>query len=114
MFQYLYDWMQSTAYFMILITILMHVIPNQGYQKYIRFFTGALLVILLLTPVWKLTGIGEDIRKIYEGSDYEEAVERIEEAGADPGDMGQQKIGEVGKAGEEETEIKVEEIQIGR
>ena len=55
MFQYLYDWMQSIAYFMILITILMHVIPNQGYQKYIRFFTGALLVILLLTPVWKLT-----------------------------------------------------------
>ncbi|BDZ77442.1 stage III sporulation protein AF [Claveliimonas bilis] len=114
MFQYLYDWMQSIAYFMILITILMHVIPNQGYQKYIRFFTGALLVILLLTPVWKLTGMSEDIRKIYEGSDYEEAVERIEEAGADPGDMGQQRTGEVGKAGEEETEIKVEEIQIGR
>lgn len=114
MFQYLYDWMQSIAYFMILITILMHVIPNRGYQKYIRFFTGALLVILLFTPVWKLAGMGEDIQKIYEGSDYEEAVERIEEAGAYLGDAGQLRGEEDGKTQEEETEIEVEEIQIGR
>ena len=86
----------------------------RGTRNTFVFLRVALLVILLLTPVWKLTGMGEDIRKIYEGSDYEEAVERIEEAGADPGDMGQQRTGEVGKAGEEETEIKVEEIQIGR
>ena len=66
MFRYLYDWMQSTAYFMMLITILMHVIPNQGYQKYIRFL-GALLVILSTTPVWKLTGMGETYGRFMKG-----------------------------------------------
>lgn len=112
MFQYLYEWMRGIAYFMVLITILMHIIPDQGYQKYIRFFTGILLVVLFLTPVWKLIGMGEDVQKIYKGSVYEETVEQIQEAGSYLTDMGQgnQQIEEM----EEEKEIKVEEIQIGR
>lgn len=113
MFQYFYGWMKSIAYFMVLVTVLMHIIPNQGYQKYIRFFTGALLVILLLTPVWRLIGMGADIQKIYEGSAYEEAVERIEEAGAGLLDMGQG-YGDVEESAGEEKEIRVGEIQIGR
>lgn len=112
MFQYLYEWMRGIAYFMVLITILMHIIPDQGYQKYIRFFTGILLVVLFLTPVWKLIGMGEDVQKIYKGSVYEETVEQIQEAGAYLADMGQEN--QQTEKIEEEKEIKVEEIQIGR
>lgn len=112
MFEYLYEWMKSIAYFMILVTILMHVIPDQGYQKYIRFFTGALLVILLLSPIWKLIGMGENLQKIYQGSVYEETVERIQEAGSYLKEMG--KGHQEREKMEEEKEIKVEEIRIGR
>ena len=91
MFQYLYEWMSGIAYFMVLITILMHIIPDQGYQKYIRFFTGILLVVLFLTPVWKLIGMGEDVQKIYKGSVYEETVEQIQGAGSYLTDMGPSK-----------------------
>ena len=41
MFEYLYEWMQNIAFYMIMVTFIMHVIPNSDYKRYIRFFGGS-------------------------------------------------------------------------
>ena len=39
MFEYLYGWMQNIAFYMVMVTAVMHIIPNSDYKRYIRFFT---------------------------------------------------------------------------
>lgn len=139
MLEQLYAWIRSVAYFMVFSAVLSHVIPGRSYRKYIRFFTGLLLVILLLTPVMKLLGMGQEFFAIYQGTAYEEELRQIEEAGAylkdigssdglpeeaegpgtgasGAGESGAEKPG-TGEPGAEErgdNRISVEEIRIGQ
>lgn len=80
MFEYLYEWLQNLAFYMILVTAVMHVIPNGGYEKYIRFFCGLILVILLATPLISLFGAGAHFQKIYENAEYGRVQREMEEA----------------------------------
>ena len=61
---------------------------GEDYRKYIRFFTGLLLVVLLVTPLLKLAGMGGEILSLYRGSAYTEELEQIREAGAYFQDIG--------------------------
>ena len=79
MLDYFYEWMKNIACYMVLITAFMHVIPNEGYRKYIRMFTGLVLVLLLLTPVFRLFDAGNEILHLYESGAYEEKLEEIRE-----------------------------------
>ena len=88
MLEQLYGWIRSLAYFMVFSAVLSHVIHGQAYKKYIRFFTGLLLVILLLTPVMKLLGMGQEFSAIYQGTAYAEELRQIQEAGAYLEDIG--------------------------
>lgn len=46
-----FGWVKNLVFFYILMTAVLHVLPKNSYQKYVRFFGGLLLVVLLLTPV---------------------------------------------------------------
>lgn len=49
--QGIYDWIKNLVYFYILMTAILHLLPKSNYQKYVRFFGGLLLVVLLISPV---------------------------------------------------------------
>lgn len=49
--QGIYDWIKNLVYFYILMTAVLHLLPKSNYQKYVRFFGGLLLVVLLISPV---------------------------------------------------------------
>lgn len=118
MFDGLFAWFRNLAYFMILSSVLLYVIPGKQYQKYVRFFTGILLVILLAGPVVRLFGMKNAFLSVYEGSAYQNVMEQLEDAGAYLGQIGETDL----DSREEETkkeemkreEIKVEEIRIGQ
>ena len=40
MFDYIYEWIQNIAFYLVLVTAVLHAVPNKDYKKYIRFFTG--------------------------------------------------------------------------
>ena len=40
MLEYIYEWMENIAFYMVLVTAVMHLLPDSDYQKYVRFFTG--------------------------------------------------------------------------
>lgn len=56
MFEYLYEWLQNISYYLILVTAVTYVLPSNSYRKYIRLFTGLVLILMLLTPVFNLFG----------------------------------------------------------
>ena len=50
----IYSWVKNIVAFYILMTAVLHLLPKSSYQKYVRFFGGLLLVVLLLTPILTL------------------------------------------------------------
>lgn len=122
MFDYLYDWIQNLAFFLVIITAVLQIIPGKGYKKYVQFFSGMVMILLMLTPILKLTGIENQFYKLYHSKEYEMSKEDIEK---------QQKYFEdldildflpneyqYHTGGQQETEdtsneIKVEDIQVG-
>lgn len=80
MFHYLYEWAQDLAVFLILITAVLNALPDSGYKKYIRFFTGLVLTFMMLTPVLKVLGTDGQIMNFYKSRKYEEKVEEMEKA----------------------------------
>lgn len=52
--------------------------PGSGYQKYIRFFTGLVLILLVLAPVLKLFQMEEELRDAYRDDSWLEQLEEIE------------------------------------
>lgn len=76
--EYFCGWIQKIAYYMILVTLVMQVAAGESYRKYIRLFTGIILILLILSPVIHLLGLdGERYIQSAE-SEYEAAAERIE------------------------------------
>lgn len=50
----IYGWMQNLAFFFIFMTAVLNCIPDGQYRKYVRFFLGLVLLIVLSTPLLKL------------------------------------------------------------
>ncbi len=131
MIDYLYEWVRGIAYYMVLVTVVMQMTAAESYRKYIRLFTGIILVLMILAPVMRIFGInGEEIWMQEKG--YEELAQNIEKkieemereispemeeglAAGSGGDAGALDGGTAeGQQGEEAGRIEVEEIRIGR
>lgn len=125
MFEYLYQWMENLAFYMVMITAVMHIIPDKGYQRYLRFFTGLVLIIMLAAPIAKLLGMESSWENLYENDEYLTQIEKIEnstdyletinpEEYLNEVQKEYQDDNENEEGSEENMEIDVEEIRIGR
>ena len=65
MFDYLYEWIQNIAFYLIMITAVMHLIPNPEYKRYILL---------------KLMGMEGSWRELYETQEYQRQLKKMEEA----------------------------------
>ena len=70
-----YNWVKNLAFFAILSTAVLQMIPDQGFQKYVRFFTGLLMVSMLILPIFKVTGKENIFTDIYKSREYREQLE---------------------------------------
>lgn len=132
MFSYLYEWIMNISFYMVMVTAVMHVVPNSDYKRYIRFFTGLVLVVMLTDPFLKLLNMGDLWQNLYESPVYREQLEKLEQAARYPAgmpedmetglrDIWQEDLDKntLENTGTEEdvdngTQIIVEEIKIGR
>ena len=69
-----YNWVKNLAFFAILSTAVLQMIPDQGFQKYVRFFTGLLMVSMLILPIFKVTGKENIFTDIYKSREYREQL----------------------------------------
>ena len=115
MFQELYDWIQNITVYLLVTAAVMHAIPGKDYGKYIRFFSGLILILLLASPILNLTGMSKRFRTLYQGNEYEMNRREIEKAEEFYKNLGITGLDE--GAGEGDTggrEIEVGEIEIGQ
>ena len=77
MFQYICDWMQRIAYYLVLVTAILHMIPGEEYRRFVRFFTGLILVFLMAGPLLRLFDGNIDLSGLYDQGKYTAEIERI-------------------------------------
>ncbi len=77
---YLYEWMKNLAFYMVIITVALQMLPNNSYKKYLEFFTGLILILMLMSPILKILGIEKEFHKFYDQAEYEQKVKEIEQA----------------------------------
>ena len=81
MFEYISQWLKNITFYYIIVTLILQMTPSQEYRKYIQFFTGLILILLLAQPVLNLTETGISIEA------YEEQMQQFEEAISYLGEM---------------------------
>lgn len=66
---------KSYFIFLLLLQIIAYLTPKESYKKYVQFFTGALMAVLLLKPV--LTWMDNDMA-VPEALSFEELSEQLD------------------------------------
>lgn len=77
MFVFLYEWIRNVAFYIVIITAIIQILPNDTYKKYIHFFTGLVLILLLMTPLLKILGM-DNLSSPLRQEKFEQKLEEIE------------------------------------
>ena len=79
-FRFLYGWIMNAAFYLVIFTAVLHVLPGEQYQKYVRFFTGLVIVVLLFSPLFKLLGMEHLFQGFRENAEYRQLQKEMEQA----------------------------------
>ena len=75
MIAYIYDWMENIAFYLVILVAIIQMIPQNSYQKYIRFFAGMILILMLAGPILRIFDMTE-----LQSTAYQNALQEIEDA----------------------------------
>lgn len=75
MLDYIYQWIENIAFYLVIVVAVMQMIPGESYKKYIRFFVGMILILMLAGPILKMFGMSE-----FQNVEYQKELEEIENA----------------------------------
>ncbi|MBS5282846.1 MAG: stage III sporulation protein AF [Clostridiales bacterium] len=97
-----YDWVKSIIYYMIFLSVANNLLADSKYEKYIRFFAGLVLMLLVIRPftgglkadellagLWQRISLESDIRELetdlwgMDGARTRQVTDRYEEAVAE-------------------------------
>ncbi|MGI6093840.1 MAG: stage III sporulation protein AF [Lachnospiraceae bacterium] len=73
----LYEWIENLAYLFLFLSAVVHFVPEDVYGKYIRYFMGLLIMLLLFTPLLRIFHIHEEMD--FSFSKYMEEAETASE-----------------------------------
>ena len=75
----IFSWMKNIAFFLILSGLLLQLLPDGKYRKYLKFFSGMILVILVASPVNHWFGLEEQLVRAAEEFVWEQQAVEIQE-----------------------------------
>ena len=70
----------NAAFYLVIFTAVLHVLPGEQYQKYVRFFTGLVIVVLLFSPLFKLLGMEHLFQGFRENAEYRQLQKEMDQA----------------------------------
>lgn len=111
-FRFLYGWIMNAAFYLVIFTAVLHVLPGEQYQKYVRFFTGLVIVVLLFSPLFKLLGMEHLFQGFRENAEYRQLQKEMEQA-SDFLEEKQEEQEEKQEDGETETNQEGGRIHVG-
>ena len=62
----IYDWIGSLVFYLILMTMILSLLPDKKYEKYLRLFTGMIFILLVFGPFADLSGLEARMAGIFE------------------------------------------------
>lgn len=68
--EYFVQWIKNIAIFYIIASLVLNIIPGDKYKRYIRLFLGAVMVILLIKPIGRLTGLDGKFDELFWTGSY--------------------------------------------
>ena len=84
---FLYGWIRDIAFYTILMTVVLHLLPEESQKKYVRFFMGIVLMPVVLSPLLSAAGLSDTLDGIYaeqtcdaELQDFVRRQEELEQA----------------------------------
>ena len=75
----IYNWILKLSFFAVLGSVILQMIPDHGFQKYVRFVLGLILAAMLVTPVLELFDKRTAFEEIYHNSVYKIQTSELEE-----------------------------------
>lgn len=60
----IYSWIQNVACFFVLLSAVMNFLPDNSYKKYVQFYMGLLLILVILSPVFRFAGLENEIHSL--------------------------------------------------
>ena len=73
--EFLYGWIRDIAFYAILMTVILHLLPEEGQKKYVRFFMGVVLMLVVLSPLLSVAGLSGTLDSIYAEQTYDEELQ---------------------------------------
>ena len=78
MFEFLKEWIQNITFYFILVTLILQMVPEKTYRKYIQFITGLILILLLMEPILSLTEFSVSLESYQnELQEFEEEIHSL-------------------------------------
>ena len=111
--EFIYNWILKLSFFAVLGSMILQMLPDHGFQKYVRFVLGLILTAMLVVPVLELLDKRTAFEEIYH-SVYKIQVSELEEKSQKV----QEEILRIDGQNDENTSqnrrIEVEQIEIGK
>ena len=76
--EFIYGWIQDIAFYTILMEVVLHVLPEQGQKKYLQFFMGIVLIILVISPVLSAAGLDGQLDEAYARQTYDQELQEFQ------------------------------------
>ena len=80
MLEAIYEWIENIAFYLVMIVAVIQMVPSNSYKKYIRFFAGMILILMLAGPILKVFGMSTLQSKVYQEKlgEMEEKLKEME------------------------------------
>lgn len=74
----LLGYIKNIGFFLILMSVVSNVMPDNSYKKYCRLFCGLILVVLVINPFYKFLNYDGDIGDIFVSNTYKSELLELE------------------------------------
>lgn len=74
----LLEYIKNIGYFLIIMSLVSNVMPDNSYKKYCRMFCGLILVVLVINPFYEFLNFEGDIKDIFAMTNYKSQAMELE------------------------------------
>lgn len=73
----MYNWVKNIAFFMILMSLILNLLPNVQYQKYLKLFSGMVMIILVVSPLMGFLHMDESLERYLNQITFTEEINEL-------------------------------------
>ena len=73
----IYQWMKNLVFFYVIFQAILQLLPDKKYEKYVRFYMGLLLILIMLSPIFLLVGKSEKVWEDFSTFYKKEELQRL-------------------------------------